>query len=894
MEHKNPKLPPQDLEAETSVLGALMLDKEAVIKIGDLLTPHDFYSPSHQKIYKTILELFEGGKPIDALTVQARLKEKSEFEGVGGASYLSDLIDSVPSSAHVVHYANIVREKRVRRDLLRASSEIGEKALDPENFEEILDQVEKRIFGISQFSQSQKFILIKDRLEESMERMHRLHEGEGVLRGVPTGFSKLDSILSGFQKSDLILLGARPSFGKTSLALDMARNAAHAGFSVGIFSIEMSIEQVMDRLIASEAQVPLWKMRTGRLRDETDFELIQHALGNLSELKIFVDDTPSPSILQMRSMARRLQIEHGLDLLVIDYLQLVKPRTDSSSMVQQVTEISRGLKSLAREMNVPVLALSQLSRGVDKREGDKTPRLSDLRESGCLVGNTLIQLADGRRMTIQTLAERKEHAPILIYALGDDLKLVPATITKVFKSGEKKTYKLTTKSGRTIEASANHKFVTLGGWKPLEELIPGEEIALPRIIKTGKNENSLQDEELILLAHLLGDGCILPKQPYHYTSASQKNLNHVKQAAQTLFGINARLVRQENWYHLYLTSPWRLSRKRKHPITDWWNGLGLERVRSYKKKTPDAVFACDNEKIALFLKHLWSTDGNLSWKRLYGRKPAGNIYYASTSKTLAEQVQHLLLRLRIQSTLCATKKKEYRLSYHVIIQGAANQLIFLEKVGIADEREDIIPEMREALFDITQNPNNDVIPKIAWNTWIKSAKEEANISWREFAKALEMSYCGNTLFKHGVSRERMMRVCVALAPKLEITESVATLKNLATSDVFWDKITSIENMGKKEVYDATVSELHNFVANDIIVHNSLEQDADVVMFLARKDRENYGSEKHDALSDEDQNLVRVVVAKHRNGPLGDVKLKFDAERVSFRSIDEHRSSHENF
>ncbi|MDP3725140.1 MAG: replicative DNA helicase [Nanoarchaeota archaeon] len=383
MSDKNFKLPPQDIEAESSVLGALLLDKDAIIKIADLLSPHDFYAPGHQKIYKVILELFETGRPIDALTLQARLKEKGELEGIGGTSYISDLIDSVPSSAHIVHYANIVREKRVRRDLLRAASEIGEKALDPENFEEILDQVEKRIFSISQLSQTQKFVRVKDELAASFERFQRIHE-EGVLRGVPTGFSKLDSILSGLQKSDLILLGARPSFGKTSLALDMARNAAHAGFSVGIFSIEMSIEQVMDRLIASEAQVPLWKMRTGRLRDETDFELIQHALGKLSELKIFIDDTPSPSILQMRSMARRLQIEHGLDLAIIDYLQLIKPRTDSTNMVQQVTEISRGLKSLARELNIPVLALSQLSRGVDKREGDKTPRLSDLRESGSL------------------------------------------------------------------------------------------------------------------------------------------------------------------------------------------------------------------------------------------------------------------------------------------------------------------------------------------------------------------------------------------------------------------------------------------------------------------------------------------------------------------------------
>lgn len=378
-----PKLPPQDLEAEVSVLGSIMLDKEAITKVADDLAAEDFYNPAHQTIYQTMVDLFENTKPIDALTVSSQLKEKKQLERVGGNSFITDLIESVPSSANIEHYANIVREKRVRRDLLRASVEINEKALDKENFEEVLDEIEKRIFSISQTSNSQKFIHIKDEISTSFERIERLHQDGGGLRGVPTGFKKLDSILSGLQKSDFVLLGARPSFGKTSLSLDIARNAARAGFSIGYFSIEMSREQIMDRLISSEANVPLWKLRTGRLRDEMDFALIQDALGKLSNLKFFVDDSPSPTTLQMRSMARRLQMEHGLDLIIIDYLQLIKPRTGSDNMVQQVTEISRGLKSLAREINVPVLALSQLSRAVDSRD-DKTPRLSDLRESGSL------------------------------------------------------------------------------------------------------------------------------------------------------------------------------------------------------------------------------------------------------------------------------------------------------------------------------------------------------------------------------------------------------------------------------------------------------------------------------------------------------------------------------
>ncbi|MEK7076912.1 MAG: replicative DNA helicase, partial [Patescibacteria group bacterium] len=290
------------------------------------------------------------------------------------------------------------------------------------------DQIEKRIFGISQLSQTQKFVHIKDELSESYERLERLHKDDGKgLRGVPTGFRKLDSLLSGFQRSDLILLGARPSYGKTSLALDMARHAAEAGHSVGIFSLEMSREQVMDRLIAAEAQVPLWKLRTGRLREETDFELIRNALAKLSEFKMFIDDAASPTILQMRGMARRLQIEHGLDLLIIDYLQLIKPRANIDNMVQQVTEISRGLKSLAREMNIPVLALSQLSRAVDQRD-DKTPRLSDLRESGSLEQDSDIVLFIARKDR-DTFGSKKQEN------LGDEEQNLTRVIIAKHRNG---------------------------------------------------------------------------------------------------------------------------------------------------------------------------------------------------------------------------------------------------------------------------------------------------------------------------------------------------------------------------------------------------------------------------------------------------------------------------
>ena len=380
----NLKIPPQDLEAERSVLGAILIDKNSVLKIIDVLESKDFYHPHHQEIYEAMVELFEKGEPIDILTVSSRLKEKKKLKDIGGADYLTELVSIVPTSAHIEHYANLVRENRVRRDLIQASSEINEQALDHDDFESLLDKVEERVFSISSRSKTQKFVHVKDELPTAYERLENLHRGEGeTLRGVPTHFTGIDNILSGLQKSDLIIVGARPSVGKTTFALDIARQSALHGHSVGIFSLEMSRDQIIDRLIAAQAQIPLWRLRTGRLNDDMEFALIQQALDEISKTKLFVDDSASPNILQMRSMARRLQIEHGLDMLIVDYLQLIRPRTNSDNMVAQVTEISRGLKSLARELSIPVLAVSQLSRGVEQREG-KVPRLSDLRESGSL------------------------------------------------------------------------------------------------------------------------------------------------------------------------------------------------------------------------------------------------------------------------------------------------------------------------------------------------------------------------------------------------------------------------------------------------------------------------------------------------------------------------------
>ena len=382
------KLPPQDVEAENALLGSLMMDKDALLKVGDFLESRDFYKRTHQQIYLAMEELFEKGDPIDILSLAARLKEKKQLEDVGGNVYLTELVNSVPTAAHVMAYAKIVQKKRILRDLISVSQEIGTMGYDEaEDTDILLDKAEASIFAIAQKSLSKNFTHVKDDLEGAFERIDRLSKNEKGTRGVPIGFSNLDNILSGLQNSDLIILASRPSMGKSALAMDIARRVSmHHNVPVGVFSLEMSKDQVIDRLIASQAGVDLWKLRTGKLSsqgDDNDFARIQEAMGVLSEAPLYIEDSPMQSMLKMRAMARRLQANKGLGLLIIDYLQLIEPRNAQSNIVQQISEISRSLKGLARELNIPVLALSQLSRAVEQRTPQR-PRLSDLRESGSL------------------------------------------------------------------------------------------------------------------------------------------------------------------------------------------------------------------------------------------------------------------------------------------------------------------------------------------------------------------------------------------------------------------------------------------------------------------------------------------------------------------------------
>ncbi|MFC4619687.1 replicative DNA helicase [Camelliibacillus cellulosilyticus] len=867
------RTPPQNIEAEQAVLGAIFLEPSAIVTASEILASEDFYRTAHQRIYAVMLDLSERGEPVDVVTVTAELQDRKLLDEAGGLDYLGELANSAPTAANIEFYSHIVEEKSLLRRLIRTATQIVSDGYTREDdVETILDDAEKTILEVSQRKRTTAFRSIKEILIDTYDNIEMLQNRKGDITGVPTGFFELDRMTAGFQKNDLIIVAARPSVGKTAFALNIAQNVAtKTDENVAIFSLEMGAEQLVMRMLCAEGNIDAQKLRTGHLGEE-DWQKLTMAMGSLSNAGIYIDDTPGIRVNEIRAKCRRLQQEKGLGLVLIDYLQLIQGSSTrrNENRQQEVSEISRTLKALARELNVPVIALSQLSRGVESRQ-DKRPMMSDIRESGCLSYDTLITRADtGERVEIGSLVGQ-ENIPVL--SLNDNLRLEVATISKVFSSGEKQLFELKTASGRTIKASSNHPFYTIGGWKAVSDLSIGERIAIARKVDEPfleSKENRMSQDELGLLAHLIGDGCVLAKQPIHYTSEDEENIKFVCEAANRLFGIEYRIVEQKTWKHVYLPSPYRLTHNKRHPITLWFMDLGIWNRRSYEKKVPEKVFMQTRRDIGWFLHHLWATDGSI-----YFKENRSYAYYATSSQILAKQVQHLLLRLGILSRLRVVPQGKYRDNYHVVISGKRMLLNFFENVGCFGGRGKRIQWVASELAKKKENPNLDIIPRDIWD-YVSLIKDQHNKTWREVCAGLDTAYCGSTLFKSGLSKDRMLKLSKVLPDK--------KLQDLASSDIYWDEIISITPLDIQEVFDATVPGNHNFVANDFIVHNSIEQDADIVAFLYRDDYYDKESEK--------QNIIEIIISKQRNGPVGTVELAFVKEYNKFVNLERHHSENE--
>ncbi|MDL4773431.1 replicative DNA helicase [Actinomadura xylanilytica] len=644
----------------------------------------------------------------------------------------------------------------------------------------------------------------------------------------------------------------------STLALDFARAASiKHGLTSAFFSLEMGRNEITMRLLSAEARVALHAMRSGTMQDE-DWTRLARRMSEVAEAPLFIDDSPNMSMMEIRAKCRRLKQQHDLRLVIIDYLQLMSSGKRVESRQVEVSEFSRSLKLLAKELRVPVIALSQLNRGPEQRT-DKKPMVSDLRESGCLTRDTTLLRADtGAPVTLGSLLDG-EARDVQVWSLDRNRRLVPRPVTNVFPSGVKETYRLRLASGREVKASGNHPFLKFDGWAPLDDLTPGDRIAIPR--RTPEPlaaEIGWSEHRLGLLAHLIGDGCVLREQPVRYTSNEPANLDFVERAAAE-FGIHPRRVRQNAWWHSYLPAPSRCARSR-NPLHAWFGELGIENLRSHEKRIPDVLYGADRAELAVFLRHLWATDG-------CGAVSAGSapkVSYATTSRTLADGVTHLLSRFGIIARIREVPKKGNRPSYHVTVADGPDLRIFCREIGVHGRRGESIPVLFAKVSGHLDNPNSGSLLRESWGA-VKVERVRLGTSERRFQAATGTRYCGSTQHRVGISRARYPRCAEAF-------DSDA-LRHAGNDDVFWDTIVAIEPLGPQPVFDATVEETHNFVADGVLAHNSIEQDADMVILLHRED----AYEKESPRAGE----ADLIVAKHRNGPTATVTVAFQGHYSRF-------------
>ena len=779
------RVPPHSIDAEESLLGAMLLSEQAISAVTGVVAAEDFYRPAHRHIFDAIQGLYGSGQGVDPVTVADELDQAGVLESVGGPATLVTLQARTPAITNALHYAKIVEERALLRKLITTANDVAELGYSPlDDIEKTIDSAESMMFAVAQRRNADSMAALAPLLDRSLEQLEMLYERGDAITGTPTGYTDLDTQLAGLQPGALIVVGARPAMGKTAFSLGIAAHAAvREQRPVLFFSLEMGHLELTQRLVAAEARIDATKLRTGKLTD-ADWTKITKAMGRLGEGQLWIDDNPALTVTEIRSKARRLQdrLDQPLGLIVVDYLQLMSGRGSAESRQVEVAEISRGLKVLARELETPVMALSQLSRQLELR-ADKRPMLADLRESGCLVADTRVLRADtGAEVTLgELLASGERDVPV--WSLADDWTLVPATMTHAFPSGRKEAFRLRLASGRQVTATANHPFRTVAGWRRLDELSVGSRVATPRRLGT-------------------------PEQ---------------------------------------LCSPTELDPAR----------LAEDSIAA--GRLDPGAFALPDELLAPVLAEVFGRIGSMGVATLRGR-PHVRLTATSTHRRLIDDLQLLLLRFGVLARITDVGPNTPR--WRLWVHGAEHQHRFLDRVGVAGERGRDSAAALAVLADVTANPNVDTIPAEVRDLVVEELAR-IGMTQRGLAQALGEQYCGGYLLgsesrPRASSRRRLARIAEATDSK--------ELAALAGSDVFWDEVVEIIPVGERDVYDATVTGTHNFVADGVIVHNSIEQDADVVMFLYRDEIYNSDSQ--------DKDTAEIIVAKHRSGPTGVCRLVF--------------------
>ncbi len=839
---------PFDEAAEQHVLGSLLIDRDAIFKVADQLDTADFYIARHQRIYHAIYELLQRRERIDTLTVQVELARREELDRVGGAPYLKELTERVPTAVEIERYAHIVRDKSILRRLLGAATQIAADSYnEPTDMPLALDRAEQKLFALRDDTLNAQLRHIQTALQQNFQILTDRTDHPYEVSGIASGFREVDFYTEGFSKGDLVVLAARPSVGKTSLGLAMAFHIAKRGHPTLIFSLEMDAKQIVSRFLAMNSRSDLLALRTGNVFDT-------EAASALAGVPILLDDTPGLSIMELRTKARRATTNDRLEVIMVDYIQLMRSDGDGENRVQEIAAITRNLKSLARELNVVVIGLSQLSRAAG--DAGLEPKLSTLRE--CVTGDTLVCRADGRRIPIRELVGTTPE--VLAIHNGH---VVRATSEVIWSVGVRPVFRVRLASGREIRATAEHRLHAFGEWKAVRDLRLGDRLAIARQIpEPNPIAADWPELRLALLGQLIGDGSHLVGAPLRYTTSSIDNSAIVAQAAIGEFACTVTCCFPiDGWHQLWISG----NGSRWHPagVNAWLRSLGIFGQRSHQKRIPREVFHLRNAQLAVLLRHLWATDGSI----YVGADGKGSVYYATNSASLAHDVAALLLRLGIVTRTTTVEEQGYKPGYQVHVSGSLDQLRFLDQIGAFGPRVAPALELASALAAITPNSNVDTLPKEAF-AMVRARMRDRGVTTRAMAQLRGTSYGGAAHFKFAPSRTLLADYARLLADD--------ELRDIATSDLFWDRIVAIEPAGEEEVFDLTVPGPSSWLADGIVSHNSgaLEQDADIVLMLWKDKEETAAGAPR---------LIHGSVAKNRNGPTGQFSLLFASEQARFFS-----------
>lgn len=838
---------PFDEAAEQHVLGSLLIDRDAIFKVADALAVNDFYVARHQRIYATVYELLQRRERIDTLTVQIELARREELDRVGGAPYLKELTERVPTAVEIERYAHIVRDKAILRRLLGAATQIAADSYnEPTDMPLALDRAEQRLFALRDDTINAQLRHIQSALQDNFQILTDRMDKPYEVSGIPSGFRELDFYTEGFTRGDLVVLGARPSVGKTSLALAMAYHIAKRGHPTLIFSLEMDVKQIVSRFLAMNSRSDLLALRTGNIFDT-------EAASALAGIPILIDDTPGLSIMELRTKARRASTNDRLEVIVVDYIQLMRTDGNGENRVQEIATITRNLKSLARELNVVIIGLSQLSRAAG--DAGLEPKLSTLRE--CVTGDTIVCLADGQRVPIRELVGRTPE--VLAVENGH---IVKAAGEAVWSVGVKPVFRVRLASGREIRATAEHRLHAFGEWKRVCGLEVGDRLALARALPEPATANSWSELRLALLGQLIGDGSYLVGAPLRYTTSSVDNSMIVARAAIEEFACTVTCCLPINgWHQLWISG----NGNRWHPagVNAWLRSLGIFGQRSFQKRIPREVFSLPNAQIGVLLRHLWATDGSIN----VGRDGPNSVYYATNSVGLAFDVAALLLRFGIVTRTTTVEEDGDKDGYQVRVSGAIDQRKFLDQIGAFGPRVEPALRLANALADVLPNTNVDTVPRRVFDK-VRARMLERGVTTRAMASLRGTSYGGTSHFKFAPSRAMLGDYARILDDE--------EMRDLSTNDLFWDRIVAIEPAGEEEVFDLTVPGPSSWLADGIVSHNSggLEQDADIVLMLWKDKEETPPGAPR---------LIHGSVGKNRNGPTGVFSLLFASEQAKFFS-----------